>query len=67
MKDTFLCPGLVVKMDGKTGQHLVILYCWSSSCDVFNPKTGNQFSVSTSTIRSRGTLVGSNFKRKGND
>lgn len=67
MKDTFLCPGLVVKMRGDVEHYLIIEYCWSYSCDVYNPKTGNRFPISTSYLREMGTLIGSNYKRKGVD
>lgn len=67
MKDTFLCPGLVIKIKGSDNQHFVIQYCWNYCCDVLNPRTGNVFPVSTSYLREVGILVGSNFKRKGND
>lgn len=62
MNDTFLCPGLVFRMPN--GNLYRIVYVWSTVCDVVDIRKNNYSMVAIGTIRSLGTLVGTNYMVK---
>lgn len=64
MNDTFICPGLVIRMPASRGTRLYrIDYCYSHVCDITNLITGKPSIMAISNIRQFGHLVGTNFKR----
>lgn len=68
-KNTFVCPGMVVKLPYKLGDkkeytHSVVVEVFRSSVDMKNLYTGNIYPIDIASLRERGILVGYNYREK---
>ncbi len=68
-KNTFVCPGMVVKLPYKLADvvvsvHCVVVQVFRYTVDMENLKTRNLFPIDISTLRLHGELIGYNYKEK---
>lgn len=68
-KDTFICPRMVVKLPYRLGTsvnytHCIVLEVFRYSVDMLNLYTGNVYPLSIDDLRTRGELIGYNYKEK---
>lgn len=68
-KNTFVCPGMVVKLPYQLAAETVFVHCviievFRYTVDMENLKTRNVFPIDISTLRVHGELIGYNYKEK---
>ncbi|UYL04460.1 hypothetical protein EPNKCIFM_00158 [Klebsiella phage KP13-16] len=71
-QNTFVCPGMIVKLPYKLGDSVVYAHCvvvqvFRYTVDMENLKTRNIFPVDISSLRQHGELIGYSYKEKWND
>lgn len=71
-KNTFVCPGMVVKLPYQLAAETVFVHCvivevFRYTVGIKNLNTGNIFACDIALLRSLGELIGYNYKEKWND